>query len=531
MPWIDGDALTPNNLNRLGGSVYDITTYGARVSDDDNTEQINDAAEAAWNARRSLVYVPPGPWAVAGTIDNYPGVTIMGFGLTGEYENGNPTPIAYSSLLYKPANGDPGPLIRQNFMSSAIRNLSLKYLHPSGASRGVVQMGSLTSTEIFVYSQVHDCHIIGARSNDTLSDISTCFGVYFTQGRASPSVARYFNFVTGNIITECDVGVRLNGNCNGNNVNNNIFRECTIDVDLNGNDHLCVENSFDGNQYFMQSVTTGATVFRLRNRAIKNVFMGHTAENFGAAYEIDSSSASGKTNLFLGQIAAATNSHAKGQDYLYARPLNISKYTEQYYISKADSDVDQHVNGAGTSIVFTEQITGTLPALGGSAGTAPDVDANSKEIINLGTYFSKAALTSFAANLKLWAYSPGNRGMHYIDVDFSYRNTSTAGAGPGQLCVTRVVNKGNASPEVVGLHFITGETTTVRPFSIVLTGGNNAGTFERISVKLTLDIIDYSTNVTQMDLFRAGVTFATSDIDAADETDAITLLTVADTVV
>lgn len=97
MPWVDGDYLTPTNLNAKSGQVYNVqdAAYGATGDGStDDTAAIKSALTTAEAAGGGIVFVPPGVYMLSSGITIPNRVRLVGAG-----EGGTPTNTGGAPVL------------------------------------------------------------------------------------------------------------------------------------------------------------------------------------------------------------------------------------------------------------------------------------------------------------------------------------------------------------------------------------------------------------------------------------------------
>lgn len=509
---------------------FNVLFFGAVADSDadgvgtDNTAAFQLAIDTAYGEGAGSVYVPDGKYSILGTIQNMPGVTLYGVSATGQYYHGYP--MSSGATLIKPDGGTAGPIIVVN-QTSALHHLAFKHLKSEAATTGVIQIGPSGTTENVIYCSLSDLFIIGLRTT-VVDGSTTCYGIYFPNSQIG--YGRYFNHFQNIWVTECDVAVHLGEQANANHFVNITTRECHVHFELNGGtSSYCIENSFVGlGAFSIDILTPESIVFKLRNGASRNTFLGWASESYGHAYDFDASSAA---NFFVGTPNEPTTSYIPDNNYdlTYSPPINVNGYSS--VLLQTSTTGTRNIHGAGNRLTFFKRVAGVLPQINNAAGTLVASDADNKKIIQFPAGFTKASNISFDARLRVWAYCPANHGMYYADIEFTWLNTNQTST-TGWLSVKSAVRKKHVQPNdhITGLYFLTGVAAGTS-FAIALVGGNqSAANFDTIYVSLEIDAITYSTNVIDMSA-HAVFLFDTADVTANDVTDSISLLAVADTTV
>jgi hypothetical protein len=511
-------------------SVYNAKDWGARIDDaTDDTAAVQATLDAAKNAKIAGVWIPDGKRCrILGTLTVWRGITLFGNASTGEYYEGfdglGGSNFAFGATLYKPAAGTAGPIVSLEW-AAGIRNITLNHQKLNGATTGILRMGTVGLTTDLTNCVVSAVNIIGRRTSD-LTGANTCYGIYFPESQTGH--ARYFNSFNQYRVTECDVAVHLGGQANGNTFSNGQTRECHVHYELDGQTSLCIENTFTCLAMFAinsPDLAPDPVCFKLRNNARNNQFIGYSSESYGSTWDSDASSTG---NRFLGFSNEITPSHpgTGNSDFNYARPTNPYQYNSMTFPTRTTGD--RNIFGRGNKVSFFKDITGALPNANDATGTLTAAGANNKVIINLGGEFAKASLISFKAKLALWVYLPFNHSMHWVEVEFVYRNTNQS-TSAGSLSVLSVKQKG---ADITGLYFLTGVAGGTG-FEIALVLGNlgSATPPDVISCELDVTALTYSSNVITMDNIATQPSFVTRAVTANDVTNKISLLTVADTAI
>ena len=508
--------------NALGNTNY-LTMTLAPVAGD-NTATI----QAALDSGRPVINLGSGTWRVDGTLTVPPGVTLAGQSSASEYYPAGPGSTTVGALLEKTsATGTTGPIaILQS--GSGLQGLYLRHSKSGGATSGIIQVG-LNATSSVYNAHVTDVRLYGVATTD-LTGSTTCVGIFFPNGSVASSYQRYFNRFSNFYITNCDRAIQLGENCNANVFTGFVTRQCYEHVYLDGvgSGKGCVENSFAGfncsNIGVLPTATT--TVFTLKNYSEFNTFSGYATECNGAAFSLDSTSlynqfqgAENEVNL---SVVPTGSTHS-----LWAPSANRDQV--QRLLIPTVAAPSNYTAGAGNLMRFVRAISGTLPQLN-AAGTLAAANVNSKVFARfpVGVY-TKALKPTLKCKLTVALNAPGGGvGDGMVEVEFWYRPTDNVTAA-GQLSVISVTSK-PASNYIVGLKFLTG-VAAAGGFGLAVVGGNvGAVTANRMLVDLEILAFTHTTNsVVMADM--AGIVWGTEAATANDVTDAIDLLTVADTTV
>lgn len=525
-----GSAVATNVQDKLREVVSAVDFGAVHDGSTDDTAAI----QAALDSGAAHVVLPSGTYVIYGTLTIPAGVTLAGVTIASEYYPGEASGALTGTLLLKPASGSTvGPIV-QMATAAGLENVYLKHLLTNGATTGIVRMGAVGTTVTCYNAHLNNVQIYGDPTTD-ITGSTTCYGIYFPQSISSAQ--RYFNRFTSVYITACDIAIHLDEESNGNNFSQIITRQCLYHYELDGNAGACVDNVFTGlGLYNIGALTGDGYGFVLKNGAQWNNFVGYQTEMNEAAFNLDSTST---LNIFIGQeneinpsyvppagIAGPTsgNIHARWQ-----RPINIDQYTQMVLPTlttgaRFDSSI------AGSRLSFYQSIDGTaegLPALDG-VGTLVAGAAHSRKIIKLkNLIFLKGLHPNFVGKLTLFLQAGGTSGHAIVTVEFQYVCTNTS-TDAGLFRVTKVDKAPSTANYIAGLYFITGVTDNSK-FKFAIAGGNLSAT-PATSIHAALDIDVYKPNPVNRDDY-AGANFDSAAITANDVTDAIDMLTVAETVV
>jgi len=472
----------------------------------------------------------PAMLRIDGTITLPPGFSLYTRGRASEYYHSSPYAELKAAVFYKPnATSTDGPLVIVK--TGCFLSGYFKHLKTAGARTGIIQMGSVGTNEA-CYNAVLDVCTYGApEASITFGTMS--YGIYFPP--STLTAQRYFNRINA-YITNSDGGIRLADQSNGNTFTGYI-RQCYIAVDIDG---VGGTGESTGNRFSFATANIGVLtggvpatyVFRIANASWCSFF--YESENNGAQSLIDPATTS---NLrFFGGANESTSSYIpisrepnSNKDLDFMQPTNRHQYTQLLVPNQATSAGSRYTQGGGSKISMMEYCSGTLPQTNGGAYPQALVaaDADSRIICTFNsTVFTKAAMSAFRCKLTVFASAPAGGGTSIATVEFFYRPTNT-GTTAGVLNVLSASVKGAA---IGGLHFIK-STTTPGAFKIGLVGGGSTATVMNfVSVALDIEALTYDANIVNMFNFN-DFSFATAAATANDVTDAITLLTVADTVI
>lgn len=510
-----GTGIVVTNVQNKLRQVVSAIDYGA---DNTGVADSTSAIQLALN-QNNIVFLPAGRYRINGTLDMALGGIMHGATNSGDYFPGHPGKDG--TLLFKDAASSAGPIVRMK-ECSGIHHLQFDHQKINGGTDGIIAMDPVSTT---TYASIDNVAIMGHRTTDT-TGVTSCIGIKF-DGSATTARVQFANRVSNYHITNCDIGVFLGGLANANAFTNGISRECHVHYELKGNaTHGCIENVFTGLVcYTIVTMSPLAICFKLTQYAALNAFIGYTTEAYG--YEFFEGPTGNSLNIFLG----ASNENASWTSQMnlrYMAPENVKNFTKHYLTSKTTNDR----NVVGTGAKYYEQffIDGTMPEANNNAGTFQAADADSKVIFRFNDTFKFLNFKSFRCRLKVFAYAPFGLGMHMADVEFLYRVTDS-GTPPygGQLCVTDVVKKGGL---ITGLYFITGKTGNAT-MGVGIVCGTMGGAYQVVNIRcfLEYEVLDYATDSDFFDNYVGLKTKTTAAATADDVTDAISLLTVADTTV
>jgi hypothetical protein len=488
------------------------------------------AIQVALNSGAKIVELSNGTSVINGTLTIPPGVTLRGSSVASEYFPGGPGSTNVGSLLLKPnATGLAGPIVILQ-SSSGVADCYLKHSKLNGATTGIVQVG-LTGANSVYNSHISNVRIYGEATTD-ITGANTCYGIYYPNGSFASTIQRYFNRASNFYITNCDVAIRLGEECNANIFTSFVTRQCYNHIELDANGIACVDNVFTGFACMNIGVlpTTATTVFALKGSPtgpIYNTFSGYSTECNGSAFSI---SAGSEFNIFSGVENEVTPSYVspKNQHSLWAEPSNRSQQAQMLIPTVATPQ--DYGNGTGNLVRFTRAVGGTLPQLAGS-GTLTAADANSRVFARFNSaVYKKSERPCFRARMTVALGTPGGAvGEGIVDVEFWYRVSDNA-TNAAQFSVISVNQRPTASNFIAGLKFLTG-VAAGSSFGLAIVGGFiGAVTATHLIVDLEILSFTHDTNSVAMKNY-ADITWNCVAATANDVTDAIDLLTVANTTV
>lgn len=498
---------------REAASVVD---YGA----DPTGASDSTSAFAAALAAHPNVFVPAGRYRINGTVTVPNGCTLFGATSTGDYYPSYP--YTDGTLLFKDATSSNGPILRLSECSS-IRYMQLDHQKINGGTDGIIALHPTLTT---VYAVIQSIFIMGHRTTDTTGS-TTCYGIKF-DGSTTTARVQFFNRVMGAHITNCDVGVFLGGLANANVFTNIVSRECHVHYELKGNSsHDCLENAFSGMGCFtIVPMSPTAICFKLTQYAKHNSFTGYSTEAYGVEFSEGTTGIS--NNIFAGE-SNETASWTSQQNLRYMQPENVSNNAKFYLASKTTND--RNVTGTGASYFEQFFVSGTMPEANNNAGTFQAADADSKVIFRFNDTFTFLNFKSFGARLRVYVYGNSGSGMHVADVTFKYLVADSATPPyAAKLCVNQVFNNPSGG-QITGLYFLTGKTAGI-PQGIGLVCGN-FGAFQVVNIRCVLEyeVFDYATDSDFFSNYVGLSSKTTAAATANDVTDAIDLLTVAETLI
>jgi len=476
------------------------------------------AAFTAALAAANQVFVPAGKYRINGTVVIPEGATLYGETNVGDYYPGNP--FREGTRLFKDSNSQNGPIIVLKWCSG-LRNLQINYGKASGGNEGIVKFDD---SAIVTYASIDNVHIFGTRTGD-VSGATTCYGIKLV-GSPTTNRVMFFNRVSNCTITECDVAVFLGPLANANVFTGVITRECHVHYELKGDSNYdALENSFTSLGLFSISGTLSPQpiCFKLTQYAKNNIFSGYVTETYGTEFSPYAGTGNAG-NIFLGASNEAA-SWTNQQNLRYMPAENVSNGITLPLATRSTGD--RNVTGGGAKWFRQFAISGTMPDANNNAGTFV-ANANSKVIFRLNDQFNVQAGKSFRCTLRVFVYGPFGTGMSVADIEFIYRaaSTVTPGSYTGQLCVTKVVNKGD---KITGLYFLSG-TAADLPMGVGITCGNY-GSFAVDNIRCFIDVetLEFATFETFFGNMVGLSSTTTAAPTANDITDSISLLSVADT--
>ena len=532
---IENHAFAVNNLFRY----IPLSLHAGIIDRTDTTDlsaYITNAVNNAYTLGLGSVEAPDATYNIKEAGVTIPaGVTLWGNSSASEYYPAAPSNPVHGAVFLKPALSTAGPVFILS-SSSFLKNCYVKHLTAGGATTGIIQVG-VTGTSTY-RAGIRGVSLYGAPQDD-VSGANTCYGIYFPDGSVATTVQRYFNTFEDFTITNCDIGIHLGANCNGNGFNSYLLRNCYIYHDLIGTSatELCVENQFSGIRCFWigAAPSVASIVFKQRYAQWNN-FSGYVTECQGAEHDADSTVILGTFDGLSNEVTASYiepngiagpasgNATAKFQ-----QPINVSQHTQMVLPIATTGDRFDQVNGSKISMFQMVDGTGDgLPALNDATGVLAAADADSRVIMQFNaSALKKNAEPNFRCKLTVFVNAAGTSGQTMCTVDFSYITTNTS-TDAGLLKVHNVDLTPAASNYISGLKFIDGATGGTE-FRIAMVGGNLSATLaSRVAVSLEMDVYKQSVIATN-DYVNIG--FVSTAATVNDVTDAIDLLTVAETVV
>lgn len=513
-------------------SAGQLADYLAGTALVDQTSAFALAEQVAYIGGAGKIYAPAGKYRFAGTVTLRAGVTLFGDGVgNAEYFPGGQSAVQ-STQLWKQSTDTSGAIF---ILQTAVglKGVYFRYDLLGGSANGVLQIGTAThaSNADSTYGiNINDVSLYGAAISGTTLVDNTCAAIYFMDGSVANATQRYANKLNNISITNFATGVRLGENCNANVFANFYIRNTYFAWVLNGGTGTsCVENAFGPFGVFaIGNYPAGLTpiIFSLSNGANNNAFGPYSTENLSTAFSIDASSTG---NQFLGHenesvlsVVPAGNFHS-----LWTQPNNRSQVSS--IILPTVATPLNYSNGQGNLLRIVQNISGTLPTLNGS-GTLVAADPSSKVFARFNpTLYSKGAQPCLKIKLAVFVDAPGGGlGEGIAEVEFWYRATDNA-THAASLSVISVSQK-PATNYIAGLKFLTGVASGLG-FGLAIVGGNiGAVTVSHLIVDIEILAFTFATNSVSMANYNV-ITWGTAAATANDVTDAISLLTVADTAV
>ena len=521
-------SVTPVNYGYAPG---DVLRYGADPTGTVSSDAAFIAAEAvAYVGGGATIYAHAGTYLINGTITLRAGVTLLGDSKTAQYYPGDPYSAVGVTTIWKKSTGTAGPLFIMR-TASAISGCYLRHEKANGANTGIICLGTANAgiPDSTFNVRVTDVHILGSATAD-VSGTNSCVGIYFMNGSVANTTQRYGNQFTNILIQSCDWGIKLGENCNANNFTGIIMQGVYYNYVLDGvgSGKGCVENTFSGltNWNIGTLPTTPSIVFVLKNYALNNSFTGYATECNGSAFSIDSTCAN---NTFVGYENEVTSSWVPAGNFhsKYAQAVNRDQNSSM--LIPALATPTNYLYGTGALVRQVVNVSGTMPALTSVTGTLVAADAASKVFARFNpTVYAKSSRICFRAKLTVSLQGPGGGvGNSIVEVEFWYRVTDNS-TNAASLSVISVSQKQN-TVFIAGLKFLTGVASGLG-FGLAIVGGNFASTAQQIVADLELLAWTHDSNVVDMGKLSQ-ITWGTGAATANDVTDAISLLTVADTAV
>ena len=532
---IENHAFAVNNLFRY----IPLSLHAGIIDRTDTTDlsaYITNAVNNAYTLGLGSVEAPDATYNIKEAGVTIPaGVTLWGNSSASEYYPGETSNAVHGAVFLKPALSTAGPVFILS-TASFVKNCYIKHLTAGGATTGIIQVGEVN---VSTYrAGIRGVSIYGAPQND-VSGTNTCYGIFFPEGSVATEKQKYFNTFEDFTITNCDIGIHTGSNCNTNRFNSYLLRNCYIYHDIIGTSatELSLTNVFNA---FACSWIGGAPpvasiVFKQRYAQWNN-FTGYTTECQGAEHDADSTVTLGNFDGRSNEVTASyiepngiTGPASGNATAKFQQPINVSQHTQMVLPIATTGDRFDQVNGSKISMFQMVDGTGDgLPALNDATGVLAAADADSRVIMQFNANaLKKDAEPNFRCKLTVFVNAAGTSGQTMCTVDFSYITTNTS-TDAGLLKVHDADLTPAASNYISGLKFIGGATGGTE-FRIAMVGGNLSATLaSRVAVSLEMDVYKQSVIATN-DYVNIG--FVSTGATANDVTDAIDLLTVAETVV
>lgn len=496
---------------------YDVSWWGAVPGDNtDDTQAFQRAIDKAYANGVSTVKVPNGRYKITGIILMKPGITLAGESGAGEYFD-NYT-MSKGAMLLKDG-GSAVPIV-QMASQSTLDGLYLKSTATNTGTTGIIRMGATATSTIITQATVRNCYIFGYHSA-SISGTNTCYGIFFPESTTGAGGARYFNRIVGTTINRCDVGVRLSGQSNANEIDVQSINNY-LHVELNGGSSEAIENTINIRAFNLTVFSPTAIVVKMLNNADGNN-LHIISESYGKAFEVDSTS---NNNDFYSKINEAVPSFVgtQNRDHNYSAPINIQQYQATYLPSRTSGD--RYLFGRGAKAEIFREVNGTLPQLDNNAGTITASDADSRIIARFGAdFFRKSQKPNFRLKLRVWANMPYGVGYQVAEVEMLYRCTNTSD-GSATVSVLSSTKKG---AQFTGLHFISSVSSPAKGFAIALTGGSyGAYNMDKVIVSMEIESLAFNSDEKAFVYFY-DVAFVSEAVTSDDVTDAISLLATGDT--
>jgi hypothetical protein len=305
-----GSGAVATNVQAKLREVVSVIDWGA---DPTGVADSTAAIQAAMDNSEAS-YSPPGVYRIDGTLvvpdmHSHYGVSSGGLFL-------NTTTTTKGTLYIKDASSTAGPILRFT-TSGSVSGIMFRHRKANGGTEGIVSFGETSPSQACVYNSLSDCSIFGEVTED-LTETTTCFGIYGYDG--SVAYPNYWNRINNVQITNVDVGVKLNAQCNANHFANVIVKEAVCGFWLDGGASECIDNIFTGvGAYNGTSYSPAPPVIKMDATCKFNVFT-ISSEFFGKSFEMASTAIS---NTFIGQFNEITPSDPGDDNQLISAAKNL----------------------------------------------------------------------------------------------------------------------------------------------------------------------------------------------------------------
>ena len=286
------------------------------------------------------------------------------------------------------------------------------------------------------------------------------------------------------------------------------------------------------------AVACQTIVFTLQNGAVDNLFQGISECNGIFSYIDASSNVAGSPNIFVGkwnESVALSSVGSNNIDINYAQPVNASGGSQLLVPLPNSGGPPSAANitfGQGNIVHQSVALGGSLPELNSSTGDLAAADASSRVFARFNaTAFAKAIKPGMVAKLTVKMAGTGGGVQDSIaEVEFWYRVTDNTTAA-AQFSVISVNQRPASGSYIAGLYFLTGVAAGLG-FGLAIVGGIELSTLKTPQLLVDIEIkgSTFGVNAVAMADF-AQITWNCVAATANDVTDAISLLTVADTTV
>lgn len=539
----DAAGVTIRDVDPLSGDPANITArnYGA-VADGvtDDTAAFQAAIDAAYVNGKGLVEVPPGIYAIFGTIFIKPGVSVVGQNYASEYYPDSPYLEIDGTMLIKPVGGADGPIFEMA-TASALNGLYLKHMRVGGATTGIVRFGpAATSGECF-NAVVQNCQLSGHGINvGGVYAAANCHGIFGPESTLIPTRQRYFNRVTDCYVSNCDRGISLGGQCNGWTISNFFVRQCYRPVYLDGGASEVADVLVTGLHAQCIGVlpTAPTTVFTLVGAVNIGSFTG-VSECSGSAFDVSLST--GMNQLDFSGYQPNENigsslpfSQTPGvPGFLVTQPNFVEPTARGGWTRTIIVDplrtTDKYDFIRGMRAVGSFNVSGTLPTTGAATGALVAGSDSSRVVFRFQNLPYKISAHPYLhCRLTIVCDGPDGSEAASAHTEFVYRRTTSTGPGAGVLSVIGAPVLLGAS--LGGVYFISGKTGD--GFFGIAIVGTGATAFEFDFVTVTLEILALDTVASARLRDNYTNVFPGSVVVTADDvTNSVTLMTVGNTTI